>query len=78
MGERVKVSNQFGEGIFILEVMPSLGREMALIYSGGPNRNPSSLNANHFTNSIPEILGHSGSYFSGTVHISAVKSEKER
>ncbi|MCF2138841.1 MAG: molybdopterin-dependent oxidoreductase [Candidatus Lokiarchaeota archaeon] len=78
VGERVKVSNQFGEGIFILEVMPSLGREMALIYSGGPNRNPSSLNANHFTNSIPEILGHSGSYFSGTVHISAVKSEKER
>lgn len=72
VGERVKIYNKIGEGIYEIAEMDSLKEGMILIYSGGPNRHPLKPNANFFTDPEPELLGHSGSYFMGTVRLKSL------
>ena len=73
LGENVKIYNKIGEGIYEVAKMDSLTEGMVLIYSGGPNRHPLTPNANFFTDPQPELLGHSGSYFMGTIRLKSLK-----
>ncbi len=68
-GEKVKVYNKFGSSRYILDSLLSLSTGIALIYSGGPDRMSRDGNANSFTSSIPEEMGHSGAYNSSKIRI---------
>ena len=67
--EKVLVSNEFGEGKFILDQNIALKPGIALIYSGLPFANTLQENVNIFTPGKSEESELSGAYFSATVKI---------
>jgi anaerobic selenocysteine-containing dehydrogenase len=68
-GCKVKVSNEYGSGIYILTKSPILKRNTALIYSGLSCTVPKGVNVNFFIPDKPEELGFSGVYNSAIVKI---------
>jgi len=72
-GVTVLVSNEFGEGKYILNEKNSLKSGTALIYSGLSSQSENNPNANIFTPDTPEEMGFSGAYNSGMVKIFTIK-----
>ncbi len=72
-GAYVLVSNEFGEGKYILDEKNSLKSGTALIYSGLSSQNENNPNANIFTTDTPEEMGFSGAYNSSMVKIFKAK-----
>ncbi len=69
IGEKVRVFNRYAEAMFIIAIKNSLQGGVALIYSGGPIRQPNQLVVNFFTPDIHEELGRSGAYNSAMIKI---------
>jgi formylmethanofuran dehydrogenase subunit D len=71
-GCKVKVSNEFGSGIYILTKSPILKPKTALIYSGLPSPSQKGINVNYFISDKPEELGFSGAYNSAIIKIDKI------
>ncbi|TFG15848.1 MAG: hypothetical protein EU531_08045 [Promethearchaeota archaeon] len=69
IGQKIKVSNSFGNANFILEEQNSIDPGVALIYSGSPMEFNKYPNPNIFISDRPEELGYSGAYNSAIVKI---------
>ncbi|MFW9970410.1 MAG: molybdopterin dinucleotide binding domain-containing protein, partial [Candidatus Odinarchaeota archaeon] len=68
-GAKVRVSNEYGSGIYILTESPILKPRTALIYSGLSSTIYKNLNVNCLVPDKPEELGFSGSYNSAIIRI---------
>ncbi|MFX0021678.1 MAG: molybdopterin-dependent oxidoreductase [Candidatus Hermodarchaeota archaeon] len=68
-GCKVKVSNEYGSGIYILSKSPILKPKTALIYSGLSSTIQKGANVNLFISDKPEELGLSGAYNSAIIKI---------
>jgi anaerobic selenocysteine-containing dehydrogenase len=68
-GCKVKVSNEYGSGVYVLTKAPILKCKTALIYSGLSSTTRKDVNVNFFTPDKPEELGFSGVYNSAIVKI---------
>ncbi|MFX0057827.1 MAG: molybdopterin-dependent oxidoreductase [Candidatus Hodarchaeota archaeon] len=75
-GEKVIVSNEFGNGVFIVEESQSLKSGVVMIFSGCPLSSTNRTNVNILITDRSEELGFSGSYNSAVVKISKIKSKK--
>ncbi len=73
-GCKVKVSNEFGSGIYILTKSAILKPRTALIYSGLPSTSQKDINVNFFIPDRPEDLGFSGAYNSAIIKIDKIDS----
>jgi anaerobic selenocysteine-containing dehydrogenase len=71
-GSKVKVSNEYGSGIYILAESPKLKPRTALIYSGLSSSTQECINANFFIPDKPEELGFSGVFNSVIVKIEKI------
>ncbi|MCP4762995.1 MAG: hypothetical protein GY870_14550, partial [archaeon] len=76
IGEKVMVSNEYGNGKYILNSSGKLKSGMALIYSGPSSSNEKNVNSNFFTPNKPEELGLSGSFNSAIVKIRTKMHDK--
>ncbi|MDX1797776.1 MAG: molybdopterin dinucleotide binding domain-containing protein, partial [Candidatus Lokiarchaeia archaeon] len=71
-GSKVKVSNEYGSGIYILAESPKLKPKTALIYSGLSSSTQEGINVNFFIPDKPEELGFSGVFNSAIVKIEKI------
>ena len=72
IGKKVKVSNDIGNAIYILEGFDSIKPGVALIYSGSPIGPPKNYNPNIFIPDKAEQLGFSGVYNSVIVKVEKI------
>ncbi|MFX0007798.1 MAG: molybdopterin-dependent oxidoreductase [Promethearchaeota archaeon] len=71
-GSKVKVSNEYGSGIYILAESQKLKPRTALIYSGLSSSTQEGINVNFFIPDEPEELGFSGVFNSAIVKIEKI------
>ena len=74
-GCKVKVSNEYGSGIYILTKSPKLKPRTALIYSGLSSTTQKGTNVNFFIPDKPEELGFSGAFNSAIIKIEKFDSK---